>query len=122
MVQHVANSGIRSAGFALHSSIILYKQAMHEPRSDGTEAVARSSVVIWRRYLSLAAKALGKYRRSLQPLAYGGSPACVFHIQVLQDFLAIDEITHKLFDEIDNFKPLPRLPSIVARLLPWGAL
>ena len=52
--------------------------------------------------------ALGRFQPIISHSPIEGSPACVFHIQVLQDFITIDEIAHKLFDEIDNFKPVPR--------------
>jgi hypothetical protein len=64
--------------------------------------------------------ALGKLQPVISHSPVEGSPACVFHIQVLQDFMTIDEIAHKLFDEIDNFKPMPRgWFSWVVRLWPW---
>jgi hypothetical protein len=33
------------------------------------------------------------------------SPTCVFHRQILQDFVTIDEIVEKLFQEIAIFEP-----------------
>lgn len=64
-------------------------------------------------------KALGKFQPVISHSPVEGSPAWVFHIQVLQDFMTIDEIAQKLFDEIDNFKPMPRgWFSWVARLWP----
>jgi hypothetical protein len=64
--------------------------------------------------------ALGKFQPIISHSPVEDSPACVFHIQVLQDFLTVDEIAHKLFDEIDDFKPVPRGRfSWVARLRPW---
>jgi len=67
----------------------------------------RSSAAIWRPTMIAAPRKTrwGRFNRS-SPVE--GSPACVFHIQVLQDFMTIDEIAHKLFDEIDHFKPMPR--------------
>jgi hypothetical protein len=69
--------------------------------------------------------ALGKYRPWMNHSPTEGSPVCVFHPQILQDFVTIDEITRKLFTEIDNFKPTPkpaswwsRLKSALARLRP----
>jgi hypothetical protein len=52
--------------------------------------------------------ALGKFQPVISHSPVKGSSACVFHTQVLRDFMAIDEIAHKLFDEIDGFKRTPR--------------
>lgn len=65
-------------------------------------------------------KALGKFQPVISHSPVERSPACVFHIQVLQDFMTIDEIAHKLFDEIENFNPVPRgCFSWIARLWRW---
>lgn len=69
--------------------------------------------------------ALGKYRPWMNHTPTEGSPVCVFHPQILQDFMTIEEITRKLFTEIDNFKPgskptgwWSRLKSMLARVWP----
>jgi len=65
--------------------------------------------------------ALGRYRPIISHSPVEGSPSCVFHKQVLQDFMTIDEITQKLLVEIDNFKPNVKpswINSILTRF--WG--
>jgi hypothetical protein len=49
--------------------------------------------------------ALGKYRPWMSHSPVEGSSNCVFHKQTLHDFITIDDITRKVFDEIANFKP-----------------
>ena len=88
----------------------------------GREAVAAFQRGDMAAYDDCCAKqnALGRFQPVISHSPVEGSPACVFHIQVLQDFMTIDEITHKLFDEINNFKPVPRgCFSWIARLWPW---
>jgi hypothetical protein len=88
----------------------------------GREAVAAFQRGDMAAYDDCCAKqnALGRFQPVISHSPVEGSPACVFHIQVLQDFMTIDEIAHKLFDEIDNFKPAPRGCFLwIARLWPW---
>jgi hypothetical protein len=49
--------------------------------------------------------AFGRYRPWMSHSPVESSPNCVFHKQVLHDFITIDEITRKVFDEFANAKP-----------------
>jgi hypothetical protein len=55
--------------------------------------------------LRLEQQALGKYRPWMSHSPTERSPTCVFHRQILQDFVTIDEIAEKLFQEIAIFEP-----------------
>ena len=56
-------------------------------------------------YLELKAKQekLGAYRPWMTHSPTEGAPVAVFHQQMLQDFLTIDELSNKLLGEIDKF-------------------
>jgi hypothetical protein len=72
-------------------------------------------------YLELKAKQekLGAYRPWMTHSSIEGAPAAVFHQQMLQDFLTIDECANKVLEEIDIFVPGKRL-SILGRLCGWS--
>jgi hypothetical protein len=94
----------------------------------GQEAIAAASRGDMQAYDTLRAQqdALGKYRPWMNHSPTEGSPVSVFHPQILQDFITIDEIAQKLFTEIDNFKPMPaqrsfwsRISAMICRLWPF---
>jgi hypothetical protein len=51
--------------------------------------------------------ALGRYRPLMSHSPVESSPSCVFHKQILQDFMTIDEIAQRVFAEIDKIKSQP---------------
>jgi len=68
-------------------------------------------------YLDLKAKQekLGAYRPWMTHSPIEGAPVAVFHQQMLQDFLTIDELSNKLLGEIDIFVPGKNISM-------WGGL
>lgn len=71
-------------------------------------------------YLELKAQQdkLGAYRPWMTHSPTEGAPVAVFHKQMLQDFLTIDECANKLLEEIDTFTPGNDY-SISGRLCVW---
>jgi hypothetical protein len=61
----------------------------------------------YKTYLELKAQQdkLGAYRPWMTHSPTEGAPVAVFHKQMLQDFLTIDECANKLLEEIDTFTP-----------------
>lgn len=74
----------------------------------------------YKTYLELKAQQdkLGAYRPWMTHSPTEGSPVAVFHKQMLQDFLTIDECANKLFVEIDAFVPA-KTNSFFGRLRAW---
>ena len=61
---------------------------------------------------------LGAYRPWMTHSPTEGAPLAVFHKQILQDFLTVDECANKLLVEIDTFEPKMGA-SIFGRLRAW---
>jgi len=70
----------------------------------------------YKTYLELKAQQdkLGAYRPWMTHSPTEGAPVAVFHNQMLQDFLTVDECANKLLAEIDSF-----VPGKGASLLGW---
>jgi hypothetical protein len=66
--------------------------------------------------------ALGKYRPWMSHSPTESSPTCVFHKQILQDFVTLDEITDELFKEIEDFKPRSKASWLSLRDLTCAAI
>ncbi len=67
-------------------------------------------------------KALGVYRPWLMHSPTEKSPGVVFHEQLLQDFVTIDECANKILEELALFDKIPKVESsgIIRRLLCRG--
>lgn len=76
----------------------------------------------YKTYLELKSqqKELGAYRPWMTHSPTEGAPVAVFHQQMLQDCLTIDECANKLFEEIDTFAAKKAI-SLFDRLRPWLA-
>ncbi|MEI9803497.1 MAG: hypothetical protein WDN48_02235, partial [Pseudolabrys sp.] len=72
----------------------------------------------YKTYLELKTRQdkLGAYRPWMTHSPIEGAPLAVFHKQMLQDFLTIDECANKIFAEIDSYEPNKRTHPLVDQL------